>query len=175
MSMMQRAWRVTWIAVAGLLIVAGPASAQTKAEPQSLTRDQGVAAHAGLDDIYRRFTEGYRKLDAAQVAGLYTEDALYLAPGADLQRGRGAIEGQFAGFFRTVQSEGARLEIAFQIVARQVSNDLAYDVGIYTLTRLKEGEPPRSGRGKFVTVARRDRDRMWRFQVDGYSDLGRAR
>lgn len=170
--------RVALIALATvgcLFMITQAAARQTKPEAQALTLDPGVAAQAGVDEIYRRFNEGYRKLDAAQVAGLYTEDALYLAPGSDIQRGRKVIEDQFASFFRSVQNDGARLEISFQIVARQVSNDLAYDVGIYTLTRLKEGELPRSSRGKFVTVARRERDGMWRFQVDGYNDLKRAR
>ena len=175
MRTIQRVGFITLVTVACLLTAAGSGYGQAAGEAKPLTLDDGVTAHGGVDEIYRRFNDGYRKLDAAQVAGLYTEDALYLAPGSNIQRGRKVIEEQFTSFFRSVQNDGARLEITFQIVARQASNDLAYDVGIYTLTRLKEGEPPRSSRGKFVTVARRGSDGAWRFQVDGYSDLGRAR
>jgi uncharacterized protein (TIGR02246 family) len=166
---------ITLAIVALLLTAGGSGYGQATSEAKYLTLDKGVTAHAGVDAIYRGFNEGYRKLDAAQVASLYTEEALYLPPGADIRRGRKLIEESFTSFFRSVQDNGARLEITFQIIERRVSNDLAYDVGIYTLTQSKDGSPPRSGRGKFVTVARRDRDGTWRFQVDTYNDLGRAR
>lgn len=175
MPMIQRKGLVSLISVILLLLGEGSGYGQGKSEGQSATLDKGVAAHSGVDDIYRRFTEGYRKLDAAQVANLYTEDALYLAPGTDIQRGRKVIEELFTNFFRSVHSSGARLEITFQIINRSVAGDLATDVGIYTLTQSKADSPPRSSRGKFVTVARRDRDGVWRFQVDTYNDFGGAR
>lgn len=173
MPMIQRNPVISLMSIVLLLIAGGSVYGQAASEAKPLTLDKGVTAHAGVDEIYRRFNEGYRKLDAAQVAGLYTEDALYLAPGTDIQRGRKVIEEVFTSFFRSVRESGARLEITFQIVGRSASNDLATDVGIYTLTLSKEGSPPRSSRGKFVTVARRDRDGVWRFQVDTYNDMGR--
>lgn len=60
----------------------GQASNSTAERP--LVLEQGVAPHKGLDEVYRRFTEGYRKLDVASVVNLYTETASYLAPGSTI-------------------------------------------------------------------------------------------
>ena len=136
-----------------------------------LTLEPGVARHQGLDEIYRNFSEGYRKLDAARVAGLYGETAAYLAPGDDIQIGRGKILEAFGRFFDSVKKQNGRLAISFHIVQRQVAGALAYDVGVYTLVSTDEKGGSRRGSGKFVVVARREKDGVWRFQVDGYSDL----
>lgn len=136
-----------------------------------LVLDKGVAPHKGLDDVYRRFSEGYRKLDAASVAGLYTETAAYLAPGSDIQIGRGSILENFTGFFNAVKRQNGRIEIAFRIFQRQTDKNLAYDVGVYTLKSTNAKGETRADSGKFVVVAVREKDDLWRFQVDGYSDL----
>ncbi len=151
------------------LMLAGITLAQTARTV--VTHDKGVAAHSGIDAIYQRFNEGYRALDPAMVAGQYTDDALYLAPGGDVQRGRETILGGFRTFFDVLKRDGASAEITFQILERRISGDVAYDVGIYTLTTTKAGTEPRPGRGKFVTVAHRMKDGTWRFHVDAYNDL----
>ncbi len=107
----------------------------------SLVLEQGVAPHKGLDEVYRRFTEGYKKLDAASVVNLYTETAAYLAPGSTIKVGRQKVSEIFSGFFDSVKQQNGRLEISFRIVQRQVDKNLAYDVGIYTLTSFnRKGE-----------------------------------
>ena len=140
-----------------------------------LVLEQGVAPHKGLDDVYRRFTEGYKKLDAASVAGLYSETAAYLAPGSTINIGRQKISEIFTGFFDSVKQQNGRLEISFRIVQRQVDKNLAYDVGIYTLTSFNPKGEPRKDSGKFVVVAKREKGDVWRFQVDGYSALTNER
>ncbi|HVF29773.1 MAG TPA: hypothetical protein VNA22_02335, partial [Pyrinomonadaceae bacterium] len=86
-----------------------------------LVLDNGVAPHAGIDAVYRRFSDGYRKLDPASVASLYTEGALYLAPGQNIDRGRKKILENFTSFFNSVRSGGGSIEISFRIVDRRVS------------------------------------------------------
>ncbi len=140
----------------------------------ALVLEQGVAPHKGLDGIYRRFSEGYKKLDAASVAELYSETAAYLAPGDNIQTGRQKILGNFSSFFNSIKQRNGRAEISFRIVQRQVDKKLAYDVGIYTLTSFNEKGEARRSSGKFVVVAIREKSDVWRFQVDGYSDLPRA-
>jgi uncharacterized protein (TIGR02246 family) len=137
----------------------------------SLVLEQGVAPHKGLDTVYRRFIEGYKKLDAASVANLYSETAAYLAPQSNIQIGRQKVSGIFASFFDSVRQKNGRLEISFHVVQRQVEKNLAYDVGIYTLTSFNEKGESSKGTGKFVVVATRGKGDIWRFQVDGYSDL----
>lgn len=136
-----------------------------------LTLEPGVASHKGLDDIYISFADGYRKLDSAAVADLYTETAAYLPPEGDVMKGRQNIAKSFVGFFDSVKQRKGRLQISFRILQRQVDKNLAYDVGIFTLTSFNEKGESTKGSGKFVVVAKRGGDDIWRFQVDGYSDM----
>jgi ketosteroid isomerase-like protein len=63
------------------------------------------------------------------------------------------------------------MEISFRIAQRQVEQNFAYDVGIYTLTSFNDKGEARTSKGKFMVVAKREKDGVWRFQVDGYNDL----
>lgn len=133
--------------------------------------DEGVAAHEGLDAIYRRFSEGYKKLDPAAVANLYTETAAYLQPATEIEIGREKVLASFTKFFDSVRQRNGRLEISFRIVQRQAEQNLAYDVGIFTLTSFSDKGEERTSKGKFFVVAKPEKDGVWRFQVDGYNDL----
>lgn len=133
--------------------------------------DEGVAAHEGLDAIYRRFSEGYKKLDPAVVANLYTETAAYLQPGTEIEIGREKVLASFTKFFDSVRQRNGRVEISFRIVQRQAEQKLAYDVGMYTLTSFSDKGEQRTSKGKFFVVAKPEKDGVWRFQVDGYNDL----
>ena len=140
-----------------------------------LTLENGVAVHKGLDNVYTSFAEGYRKLDADMVAGLYAENAAYLPPGSNVLIGREKIAKNFADFFSSVKQNNGRLEISFRIVQRQVDKNLAYDIGIYTLTSFNEKGESSKGTGKFVVVGKREKNGIWRFQVDAYNDLAAER
>ena len=139
--------------------------------PKELILENGVAPHKGLDSVYQRFSEGYRKLDAAQVAGLYTETVAYLAPGDDVKTGRQKVAEIFNRFFDSVKKRNGKLAISFRVLQRKVDRNLAYDVGIYTLVSTNDNGESRQDSGKYVVVAVREKGDVWRFQVDGYSDL----
>lgn len=157
-----------------LLVLVGAAAAQTPAAAGNLTLDAGVTAHKGLDEVYRKFGEGYRNLDPAQVAGLYTESAAYLAPGAEVQTGRRSILGTFTSFFDSTRTRNGKVEILFRIMQREVDTKLAYDVGIYTLVLIDPSGGRQRVSGKFVVVAKLQPDGTWRFQVDAYNDIPNA-
>jgi uncharacterized protein (TIGR02246 family) len=158
------------ILILALLITFAPLAAN--AQTAELTLEKGVAAHAGVDAIYKAFSDAYRALDVEKVAGLYTENAAYLAPGSDLQQGRAAIRPTFKSFFDWIKNENRTMSISFQIFQRRVDKNMAYDVGVYTIRQYREGKQiGDAGQGKFVTVAVREKDGKWRFQVDGYNDL----
>ena len=165
------------IAIGSFFFLTGlSASGQTPESKKegSLILDQGVAPHQGIDAIYARFSEGYKKLDPAMVANLYTENAAYLAPGQDLDIGRQKVLASFTSFFDSVRQKNGRLGISFQIVQRQVEQNLAYDVGIFNLTSFDEKGEGRPGKGKFMVVAKPDKEGVWRFQVDGYNNFPKA-
>ncbi|MEX2190570.1 MAG: DUF4440 domain-containing protein [Bacteroidota bacterium] len=134
-----------------------------------LLLDPEVKPHKEIDKIYRVFSQAYNKLDPALVSNLYGESALYLAPGRDIQRGREVIHVSFKGFFDWAKEKGRTLGISFRIVERQVTENLAYDVGIYTLRGSGGGMPDGEDQGKFIVIAKKGDDGRWYFQVDGYS------
>jgi uncharacterized protein (TIGR02246 family) len=161
----------------GLAALAGESGAgaaeptASTAAPPPLLLAEGVAAHAGVDAIYHRFAAAYDHLDAAAVADLYTPDALYLAPGNEVMRGRAAIGDSFAGFFDSVRAEGGRLAIRFEVLDRVVAPGMVSDVGHFLLTRSGDGGGGGGMRGKFSVVAREGADGAWRFHVDSYSGV----
>lgn len=155
--------------LAAMAAITGGATLVTAESSPAL--DQGVAAHKGLDEIYGRFSEGYKKLDPAAVANLYTETAAYLSPGDEIDIGRGKILATFSKMFDSTKQRNGRLEISFRIAQRQAEQSLAYDVGIYTLTSFSDKGESRTSKGKFFVVAKPEKDGVWRFQVDGYNDL----
>jgi uncharacterized protein (TIGR02246 family) len=160
---------VIFVATFFVDLLATDIAAQEKA--QSLTLSKGVVPHTGIDAIYKKFSVAYRQLDPAMVTNLYTRDALYLAPGGNIERGRDYILQNFTEFFGQIKEGGGKLEISFEIRERRVASAQAYDVGIYTLKSISSKGETRISQGKFITIARRQKDGVWRFQVDGYSDI----
>ncbi len=141
------------------------------AQTDALVFEKGVAAHKEIDGIYKTFSEAYRTLDANKVANLYSETAAYLAPNNNIQQGRAAVLSNFQSFFDWVKTDRRTMTISFHIFQRKVDKNMGYDVGIYTIRQYKDGKDVGTGQGKFVTVAVREKDGKWRFQVDGYSGL----
>lgn len=141
------------------------------AQTGELTLDKGVAPHKQIDSIYARFSDSYRTLDASKVTALYTETVAYLPPDSPILYGRGEVAPTFKSFFESVASEGRTMTISFRIHQRRADKKMAYDVGVYTIRQFKDGKEVGTGSGKFVTVAVREKDGQWRFQVDGYSGL----
>ena len=146
-------------------------SLNANAQNSELNLEKGVSAHKEIDAIYKDFSQAYRTLDVEKVANLYSESAAYMVPNDDILQGREKIRPTFKSFFDYVKNEGRTMTISFQIFQRKVDKSLAYDVGIYTIRQYKDGKEAGTGQGKFVTVAVREKDGKWRFQVDGYSDL----
>lgn len=168
--MMRRIRGARRLAVCWALLAAGAtAAADPAASPPAVVHAEGVAPHAGVDAVYRRFAAAYDTLDADAVADLYTADALYLVPGNEVMRGRDAIRGTFAGFFDAVRSAGDRLAIRFEILDRVVARGMVSDVGHFRLGR--SGGGGSEMRGKFAVVARREGGGAWRFHVDSYSGV----
>ena len=132
----------------------------------ALAQDPGDAERA-FDEAYAAFSAGYRAGDPAAVAALYAKDAFYLAPRSEIVRGEVV---QHFGFLSSFEpGEGPVIE--FEIVDREVSGDLAYDIGYFTF-RQADAPADSGGRGKFIVIWKRGEDGVWRIHADGYSDVG---
>ena len=125
-------------------------------------------AFRAWDAAYETFRDAYREGDAAAVAGVYAEDAFYLGPGRDVVRGRAGIQEAFRPFLES--GPPGTYDITFELVEREVSADLGYEVGYYDL-RSRKGEEEGRSRGKFTVVWKRGPDGAWRIQSDTYSGV----
>lgn len=153
------------------LLLALPLVAACAAEVPVDDPGDGRAAPE-LDALYDRFSAAYEELDLDALAALYTDDALYLPPEGGIREGREAVRASFANFFDWAREQGVSVEVAFDIVDRTLRDDLAVDVGYYSLSTTPPegsgGEPGRSV-GKFVIVSERGDDGDWRFRADAYN------
>ena len=125
-----------------------------------------------FDAVYAKFTEGYKRGDPATVIGLYTPDAFYLQPGRKIERGAGVLKNAF-GFLSSYQGKPSGPAIGFEIVDRQVSGDIGWDIGYYKFNG--DGQPITAGTepaGKFIVLWKRVADGQWRIFADGYSSVG---
>lgn len=120
-------------------------------------------AEAAMQAVYRTFTRAYKQADAAMVASLYTEDAFYLEPNSLIIQGRDTIQSNFARFLNRF-SPGAGPDISFEVIERQISGNMAYDIGYYRFDGKRSG--------KFIVLWQRQSDGKWLIRGDGYSALG---
>ncbi|MFO7893121.1 MAG: nuclear transport factor 2 family protein [Longimicrobiales bacterium] len=133
---------------------------------------QRGAVNAALDSVYATFSEAYAQANITLLMdGVYARDAYYLPPGSPILHGQDQFRGQFSFLERYTRDGGAGPEIAFEIVDREISGGMAYDVGVYTL-RAPDASPEAEGsRGKFIVIWKRNSRGEWRIHADGFSAI----
>jgi len=117
---------------------------------------------AAIEETNFKFCEAFRQGDAAAVASFYTEDATLLPPNSEMIRGRQEIE----KLANTMMQMGV-WDYILTIVDVFGSDDLAYEIGKYTVTIQPEGqEEPIEDMGKYVVVWKLQEDGSWKLHVD---------
>jgi ketosteroid isomerase-like protein len=133
---------------------------------RATAQEAAAEAETAFEAAYEAFSAAYRAGDPAAVTALYAADAFYLAPGDEIDRGNVARHFEWLSSFEP----GAGPLIEFEIVDREISGGLAYDIGYYTIRR--PDAPAGSGsRGKFIVIWKRGEDGAWRIHADGFSDV----
>ena len=108
----------------------------------------------------RNFMDRFKRGDAAGVAALYTGDAKLLPPDSQMMDGTDAIR----SFWQGAMDMGVK-EATLETVEVESRDDLAYEIGRYTLViQSKVGEST-TAKGKYVVVWK-NRDGGWRLHVD---------
>ena len=131
----------------GLLALVGTLAGSAVGGSRLLAQEAVGEAERAFEEAYAAFSAAYRAGDPAAVAALYADDAFYLAPGGEIARGDVA---RHFTFLSSVEP-GAGPIIEFEIVDREVSGDLAYDIGYFTFRR--EGQSAENApRGKFIVI-----------------------
>lgn len=145
----------------------------TSAVAQSASKASSTTA-AALDAVYAQFTAGYKQADAKAVTDLYASNAYYLSPGTKIETGQSFILSEFQRYLGRFKA-GAGPNIAFRIVDRQISEDLAHDIGYIMMndgkTPLDENAAPGA---KFALLWKRDAAGTWKIYSDTYNDTPRA-
>jgi len=119
-------------------------------------------AVAAIEDHIRA---AYAIGDADGVAAQYTEDAMLMGPGKPAVVGRKAIADNFRPFFAAFRGE-----LAQEIEEIEVFGDQAYMRGrIRIQITAKHGSAKGQFQGKYIAIARRDTDGVWRFARDIYN------
>jgi uncharacterized protein (TIGR02246 family) len=135
-------WRIA--AIIGCLVVgAAPAFGQSKAAIQKLNDE---------------WTTAFNKGDSAAVAAMYAEDAYVLPPGADIVKGRAAIE---AFWKQAVGQLGDAKLTTLDVLP--LGRTAAREIG--TVTLKTKAQPPQEIVGKYVVVWRKV-GRDWKLATD---------
>ena len=139
------------IPCSGLIACARQAAQEEAADMQAIT--------AAMADVESAWKQGYDRGDAAAVASLYAEDAIYLEPYRDVVRGRSAIEARLAELMGRTTAR----QVTIERTDAGAAGDLAYGIGTFALEmRMQGAREPMRDNGKYVTIAKRGTDGAWK-------------
>jgi uncharacterized protein (TIGR02246 family) len=124
------------LSVVAILVFVSNAAAQSPA-PQLLELD-------------KQYTEALNARDAAKLAALYAEDAVYMPPDSPAVNGRQAIQQHYAGL-----RELPPFQATITPLASEVSGDLGYVQGQFTFKEDKSKGGTADVKGKYVVAYKR--------------------
>lgn len=130
-----------------------------------------VAADAAADEaairaLNQTWIKSYNSGDANALVGLYTADAVLMAPGAPSVKGTAAIRAYFVKDVEEVRKAGLVFSVAGKTDVG-ISGDLAWESGAYT-AKDKSGATVDSG--KFLSVSRKKDGKWFMFRDTWNSD-----
>ena len=122
---------------------------------------------AAIDALPAQFTEAVLTGAWADLAALYTEDAVRMPPNQTAVEGRAAIQAALE------QQAEVVTELTITPLVTAGLGDLAYQKGTYSAIMTVEGSPePISDTGKYLFIARKQPDGSWLMTEDIWnSDL----
>jgi uncharacterized protein (TIGR02246 family) len=147
------------MALAVALFGCAPEEAQ-QAQQMEMSADDMAALEAAFTAVSDAWQEAYVAGDAAGVASLYSDDAMYMLPNELAVQGRMAIEQRLSSMMEQLTSRS--IEIAGDIT--EVSGDLAYGTGMYKMSGEVMGEPLED-EGKYLVVMKKQADGSWKIQA----------
>lgn len=123
-----------------------------------------------IEAIERRIMEGFAAGDADAIAAQYTEDALLLPQDSPPVEGRAAI----AESYRPAL-EAYAMELRTRAEEIEVAGGWAWLRGRFEHTSTSKTDgAAKTYKGKYLAVARRDADGVWRFHRDAFNLDGPA-
>jgi uncharacterized protein (TIGR02246 family) len=160
-----------WLGV--LILVAGFGASckardveQAAGSTQEKTASPTESVRQAIENINSQWKQAAVSGDAGALAKLYAEDAVLLAPGMPVARGRSDIEGQFAKMLG--ETPFTSLDLALDDVVVAESGDLAYAVGTFKSSGTTAGGESWQDDGKYLSVFRH-LNGDWKLAVDTWN------
>jgi uncharacterized protein (TIGR02246 family) len=117
-----------------------------------------AADKATIQSMNENFARAFNTGDFASMAANYVEDAVILPPGAELMRGRSAIQ----AFWTSAGEMLSDLKLSAEDVQR-LGNEAVREIG--TFTAKTKGQPPQDIVGKYVVVWQKV-ENEWKLATD---------
>lgn len=153
------------------VVALGAACADEPESKQRVTADQDrTKVETEIAETYDAFSRALARADVQLLLdSVYGDSAFHLLPGSPAHRAEDAFHGRVP-FLDTLADEvGPGLDISFEVVDRDYSGDLAYDLGTYTLTGPDQPGDPTLNHGRFLIIWKRGEDGRWRIQANAFS------
>jgi uncharacterized protein (TIGR02246 family) len=151
-----------WRIVAAQDVVA-PAAGHATSSALFQGADQSADARREIARTREAYVTAWEKGNAAQIAALYTDDALVLYPNQPAVSGRGAIVEYFRGFFGDFPTS----EFALASVELVTNGQWAFDRGSYRWKGVpRAGGRPEEDNGKYLVILQRQADGTWKVARD---------
>ena len=120
---------------------------------------------AAIEQAGVRFAEAYGRGDAKAVAAFYTEDAIAFPPGAEMVKGRQAIQ----QMWQETMDSGVK-SLTFTVIDVGTSGDLAHETGTAVMKVQPAGKDPTTASVKYV-VTWKKQGNDWKLHRDIWNDL----
>ena len=121
-----------------------------------------AAVDMAMSEIETAWKQAYDAGDAAGIAALYTDDAIYMAPYMEATRGRAAVEARMTEQMGMTSSR----QITINRTDYGGGGDVTFGVGTYGVEMQMTGAAgPMTDSGKYVTIAKRGADGSWKIHV----------
>ena len=127
--------------------------------------EDSSTVRAAIEQAGVKFAEVYRRGDAKAVAAFYTEDAIAFPPGAEMVKGREAIQ----QMWQETMDSGVK-SLSFAVFDVGASGDLAHETGTALMNIQPAGKEPTTASVKYVVVWKKQGN-DWKLQRDIWNDL----
>jgi ketosteroid isomerase-like protein len=124
--------------------------------------DQDKLAREGIRIFNESVTSAFRAKDAAAMASLWTENARFLPPGAEMITGRAGVQ----GYWQSGLDQGACDVVLESLEIKSLADGVAYEIGRNLVRVQTAHDSSIDVPGKSLCIFRRESDGVWRADVD---------
>jgi uncharacterized protein (TIGR02246 family) len=145
-----------------LMSASVPAKTSHTTKAKSAPPQDPVLARRSIERANQDFIVALKKPDMKAIADAFEPDAVLLSPGMDALHGREAI----AKFFAAFVAHTTIVETSAITTDVTVSDQTAYETGLYTMTTKAGDADEHADHGKYLVVWYHDDDGHWRIARD---------